>query len=203
VGSKDNILGNVSSRTYRAEETYAIKNGKWYYEVEIFTAGSIKIGWSNITQACTIADISEDPDSYTFDCSAARKWHLGNDVFGKKCCIGDVVGVMIDLQDKTISFSLNGEFLLDPVGSESAFENININGGFVPAFNLSNGQKIKVNFGQDVNSLRYFTNCGLQEGYEPFAVNMTKQITFWYSNEIPIFETVTQNHESLEMIRNR
>ena len=195
-------IGNQASRTYRAEATYAIKNGKWYYECEILTVGSIKIGWSNIC-SCPNADIGEDPDSYTYDCSAARKYHIGNDLFGKKCAVGDVIGVMIDLQDKTISFSQNGEFLMDSVGSENAFESIVINEGFVPAFNLANGQKIRVNFGQDVNSLRYFTNCGLQEGYEPFAVNMTKQITFWYSNEIPIFEAVTDDHESLEIIKNK
>lgn len=107
---------------------------------------------------------------------------------------------MIDLQDRTISFSLNGELLMDSVGSESAFENIT-NDGFVPAFTLGCGQRIKVNFGQDVNSLKFFTNCGLQEGYEPFAVNMTRSITFWYSNEIPIFENIDENHETLEIIK--
>jgi ryanodine receptor 2 len=124
---------------------------------------------------------------------------MGNEGFGKICNVGDVVGVMIDLKDKTISFSLNGELLLDAVGSESAFENINSNEGYVPSFTLFSGQKIKLNFGQDVNSLRYFTNCGLQESYEPFAVNMTKSITFWYSNEIPIFDLVEDNNESLEV----
>lgn len=109
---------------------------------------------------------------------------------------------MIDLQDKTISFSLNGEVLMDSVGSESAFEGINSTEGYVPAFALASGQRIRLNFGQDVNSLKYFTNCGLQEGYEPFAVNMTKTITFWYTNEIPTFEYIDDNHETLEIIRN-
>lgn len=126
---------------------------------------------------------------------------MGSEAFGKVCNVGDIVGVMIDFQDKNISFSLNGEFLLDSVGSEIAFEGINADdGGYVPAFTLLSGQKIRVNFGQDVNSLRYFTNCGLQEGYEPFAVNMTKAITFWYSDQIPIFQNIEENHDSLEIV---
>lgn len=192
----------VSSRTYRAEKTYAITSGKWYYEVEICTIGCIEIGWSSVLSNPNI-DISEDPESYSFDCSAACKYHNGSDPFGKTCTIGDIIGVMIDCQDKTICFSLNGEFLMDAVGSESAFENINTNDGFLPAFTLFNGQRIRVNLGQDVNSLRYFTNCGLQEGYEPFAVNMTRQITFWYSNQVPLFENVDENNETLEIVRNK
>ncbi len=188
------------SRTYRAEKTYAIKAGKWYYEVEILSNGPIKIGWSNLDLNPNL-DISNDPSSYSFDCSAARKCHAGSDPFGKTCSVGDIVGVMIDLQDKTISFSLNGELLIDAVGSETAFDGISATDEYVPEFTLYSGQKIRVNFGQDVNSLKFFTNCGLQEGYEPFAVNMTKPITFWYSNEVPIFENVEESHESLEMIR--
>lgn len=145
-------------------------------------------------------DISSDLVSFAFDVSASTKWHSNSsDHFGKACVVGDIVGVMIDLVDKTVSFSLNGEFLLDSVGSEAAFDTIAID-SYVPAFSLYSGQKIRVNFGQDVNSLRYFTNCGLQEGYEPFAVNMTKPITFWYSNEVPTFETIEESHESLEII---
>lgn len=42
--------------------------------------------------------------------------------------------------------------------------------GYVPGFTMGFNQQGKVNFGQDVNSLKYFTCCGLQEGYEPFCV---------------------------------
>lgn len=164
--------------------------------------GIIKVGWSTLSCDPNV-DISTDANSYSFDTYSARKWHNGSDPFGKKCSPGDIVGVMIDLQDKTISFSLNGEPLMDSVGSESAFENISINEGYVPAFTLFSGQKVRVNFGQDVNSLKYFTNCGLQEGYEPFAVNMTKSITLWYSNEIPLFDLVDDDHEALEVIRTK
>jgi hypothetical protein len=202
-GSKDSSTINKSnSRTYRAERTYAINSGKWYYEVEILSNGPIIVGWSSVS-CLSNTDISEDPKSYSFDCSIARKWHLGSEPFGKVCSPGDVLGVMIDFQDKNICFSLNGEFLIDQVGSEIAFENIATGddiGGYVPAVSLFNGQRIRLNFGQDVNSLKFFTNCGLQEGYEPFAVNMTKQITFWYSHQIPTFQNIDESNESLEIL---
>ena len=105
---------------------------------------------------------------------------------------------MLDLQDRTISFSLNGELLLDSVGSETAFNDVDISEGYVPAVTLGTAQKAKFNFGQDVNSLKYFTNYGLQEGYEPFCVNMSRQITLWYSKEIPLFSVINSNHETIE-----
>jgi hypothetical protein len=29
---------------------------------------------------------------------------------------------------------------------------------------------VRLNFGHDVDTFKYFTMCGLQEGYEPFCV---------------------------------
>ena len=66
-------------------------------------------------------------------------------------------------------FSLNGELLVDPSAGDAAFSEI---GGetFVPAATLGIGQKCRLNFGHEVDSFKYFTMCGLQEGYEPFCV---------------------------------
>lgn len=197
---KENSQNKITSRTYRAEKTYAISSGKWYYEAEILSTGPIKVGWACVTCSAD-HEIGADIHSYAFDGYNARKLHHTSDSFGKKWNAGDIVGVMIDLQDRTISYSLNGELLLDSIGSETAFNDIDINQSYVPAFTLGIGQKLKLNFGQDVNSLRYFTNFGLQEGYEPFCVNMSRQITLWYSKEIPIFSTVSSNHETIEVIR--
>ena len=102
----DNSHKRFASRTFRTEKTYAIFSGKWYYEVEILSMGIIKVGWSTLSCDPNV-DISTDANSYSFDTYSARKWHNGSDPFGKKCSPGDIVGVMIDLQDKTISFSLN------------------------------------------------------------------------------------------------
>lgn len=74
---------------------------------------------------------------------------------------------------------------------------------------LAAGQKGKFNFGQDSNSLRFFTTCGLQEGYEPFCVyvknkyfiyllfnlfrNMFRPMPFWYAKRLPRFAELDVN----------
>lgn len=70
---------------------------------------------------------------------------------------------------KSTGFSLNGELLMDALGGETTFADVQ-GDNFVPACTLGVGQKAKLTFGQDVTTLKYFTTCGLQEGYEPFCV---------------------------------
>lgn len=68
-------------------------------------------------------------------------------------------------------FSLNGELLMDALGGETSFADVQSDGvGFVPACTLGVGQKARLTYGQNVDSLKFFTTCGLQEGYEPFCV---------------------------------
>lgn len=175
----DKLLGRTKNlkyqvRSYRAEKIYAITSGKWYYEVEILTAGFIKLGWAtlNFTADCELGD---DENSWAFEVGQLKKIHHQQvDQFGKLVNVGDIIGCMLDLNDKNICFSLNGELLLDSSGSEIAFSDINVTGnstsetadcvGFVPAFTLGVDQKIRLILGQDINALKFFTNCGLQEG---------------------------------------
>ena len=60
--------------------------------------------------------------------------------------------------------------MMDRLGQEIAFKGIDVSHAYVPAFTMGAGQRGKVNFGRDVDSLKFFTCCGLQEGYEPFCV---------------------------------
>lgn len=53
-------------RTYRAEQTYAVEAGKWYYEVEVLTPGYSKVGWAHVT--CKAGkELGTDGLSYAFD----------------------------------------------------------------------------------------------------------------------------------------
>lgn len=56
-----------------------------------------------------------------------------------------------------------------------------------------------MNFGKDVSTLKYFTICGLQEGFEPFAVNMNRDVTMWLSKRLPQFVPVPSNHQHIEV----
>ena len=175
-----------TSRTYRVTKLFGVTSGKWYYECEILTEGQIKIGWS-LADGSPDFELGGDVSSWCYDGSNEQKGHAGSfDYYGKCWAVGDIVGVFLDLTDRTVSFSLNGELLAD-VGGDAAFADV-AGEAFIPANTLGTGQRIKLNFGHDVDTLKFFTQTGLQEGYEPFCVNMTRAVTFWYTKQQPIFE---------------
>ncbi|XP_043283357.1 ryanodine receptor isoform X10 [Venturia canescens] len=180
-------MRQLSFRTYRVEKHYGVSSGKWYFEFEVLTAGPMRVGWAkaDCSPGCMLGS---DENTWAFDGYNEEKVYSSTaETFGKQWQVGDVVGVFLDLIDRTISFSLNGELLMDALGGETSFADVQ-GECFVPAFTLGVGQKAKLTFGQDVNTLQYFTTCGLQEGYEPFCVNMNRHVTFWYTKDQPIFE---------------
>lgn len=121
---------------------------------QVLTDGFMKIGWMDVA-APPATKLGVDEFSYGFDGHLVKKWHQGAEQYGREwkvkgrgCSIGgirwhkeryligqigDVVGCFLDLNDRTISFSLNGELLLDPSGSEMAFDNVQPIDGFVLA----------------------------------------------------------------------
>ncbi|XP_035212318.1 ryanodine receptor-like isoform X2 [Stegodyphus dumicola] len=194
VGKKDFI--KYDQRTYRAESTYAVTSGKWYFEFEVMTPGSMKVGWATLSFIPSV-ELGGDEHSWAYDGHLGCKKHGGGtEGYGKQWQVGDVVGCLLDIHDKTISYTLNGELLLDAMGGETAFSDIPTEEGFVPAFTFGIGQRAKLVFGQDVNHLKYFTVCGLQEGFEPFCVNMNRNMTFWYNKDEAIFINVDDMTES-------
>lgn len=180
-------LRQAAFRTYRAEKNYAVSTGKWYFEFEILTAGPMRVGWAK-AECAPGCMLGADDNTWAFDGYNEEKVFSNvAESFGKQWQINDVVGVFLDLIDHTISFSLNGELLMDALGGETTFADVQ-GEIFVPAFTLGVGQKARLCFGQDVTMLKYFTTCGLQEGYEPFCVNMNRAVTYWYTKDHPIFE---------------
>lgn len=71
--------------------------------------------------------------------------------------------------------------------------------GFIPVCALGLSQVGRINLGQNVSSLRYFAICGLQEGFEPFAINMKRDITMWFSKSLPQFVPVPSDHNHIEV----
>lgn len=72
--------------------------------------------------------------------------------------------------------------------------------GFIPVCTLGLSQVGRINLGQNVSSLRYFAICGLQEGFEPFAINMKRDTTMWFSKSLPQFVPVPGDHNHIEVI---
>nr|XP_015292504.1 PREDICTED: ryanodine receptor 2 isoform X9 [Macaca fascicularis] len=187
-------------RIFRAEKTYAVKAGRWYFEFETVTAGDMRVGWSR--PGCQPdQELGSDERAFAFDGFKAQRWHQGNEHYGRSWQAGDVVGCMVDMNEHTMMFTLNGEILLDDSGSELAFKDFDVGDGFIPVCSLGVAQVGRMNFGKDVSTLKYFTICGLQEGYEPFAVNTNRDITMWLSKRLPQFLQVPSNHEHIEVTR--
>ncbi|XP_062344990.1 ryanodine receptor 2 [Cinclus cinclus] len=187
-------------RIFRTEKTYAVKSGKWYFEFEAVTAGDMRVGWTR-PGCLPDQELGSDEEAFVFDGFKAQRWHQGNEHFGRSWLAGDVVGCMVDMNEHTMMFTLNGEILLDDSGSELAFKDFEVADGFLPVCSLGPSQVGRMNFGKDVSTLKYFTICGLQEGYEPFAVNTNRDITIWLSKRLPQFLPVPQNHEHIEVMR--
>uniref|UniRef100_A0A8B9CUG2 Ryanodine receptor 2 n=1 Tax=Anser brachyrhynchus TaxID=132585 RepID=A0A8B9CUG2_9AVES len=185
---------------FRTEKTYAVKAGKWYFEFEAVTAGDMRVGWTR-PGCLPDQELGSDDEAFVFDGFKAQRWHQGNEHFGRSWLAGDVVGCMVDMNEHTMMFTLNGEILLDDSGSELAFKDFEVGDGFLPVCSLGPSQVGRMNFGKDVSTLKFFTICGLQEGYEPFAVNTNRDITIWLSKRLPQFLPVPQNHEHIEVMR--
>uniref|UniRef100_A0A8C5PNN5 Ryanodine receptor 1 n=1 Tax=Leptobrachium leishanense TaxID=445787 RepID=A0A8C5PNN5_9ANUR len=191
---------SIEVRIFRAEKSYAVKSGKWYFEFEAVTTGEMRVGWAR-PEVRPDVELGADELAYVFNGCRGQRWHIGSEPFGRNWLPGDVVGCMVDLTEMNIMFTLNGEMLISDSGSDLAFKDIEIGDGFIPVCSLGMSQVGRLNLGQDVGSLRYFTICGLQEGFEPFAINMKRDITVWFSKSLPQFVPVLPDHGHVEVSR--
>ena len=56
-----------------------------------------------------------------------------------------------------------------------------------------------MNLGMDASTFKFYTMCGLQEGFEPFAVNMNRDVAVWFSKRLPTFVNVPKDHPQIEV----
>ncbi|KAI3364144.1 hypothetical protein L3Q82_010961 [Scortum barcoo] len=187
-------------RLFRVEQTYAVKTGKWYFEFEALSGGDMRVGWAR--PGCRPdVELGADDQAFVFDGYRGRRMHAGSRYFGHPWKKGDVVGCMINMEDKSMLFTLNGELLITNKGSELCFTDFETEDGFIPVCSLGMSQIGRMNLGKDASTFKYYTMCGLQEGFEPFAVNMNRDITMWFSKRLPTFVNVPQDHMHIEVTR--
>ncbi|XP_072481376.1 ryanodine receptor 3 isoform X5 [Notamacropus eugenii] len=187
-------------RFFRVEQSYAVKSGKWYFEFEVVTGGDMRVGWAR--PGCRPdVELGADDQAFVFEGSKGQRWHQGSGYFGRSWQPGDVVGCMINLDDASMIFTLNGELLITNKGSELAFADYEIENGFVPICSLGLSQIGRMNLGMDASTFKYYTMCGLQEGFEPFAVNMNRDVAMWFSKRLPTFVNVPKDHAHIEVTR--
>ena len=122
-----------------------VYKGHWCYEVTLITNGLFQIGFSQLNTLCNrTSGVGDGLDSYAYDGYRITSWNKNQKKYGKPWDIGDVIGVAIDLEERTIEYFLNGEKL------GIAFENIQVgeNIAYFPSLTFSNNQKCYVNLGQ-------------------------------------------------------
>lgn len=91
-----------------------LTSGKWYYEAVLETAGCLQIGWADGSFAghCH-ADrgdgCGDGPSSWAFDGWRRYRWHATATEWGCRWKQGDVVGCLVDMDERVVAFTLNGQ----------------------------------------------------------------------------------------------
>ncbi|XP_051764457.1 E3 ubiquitin-protein ligase RNF123 isoform X2 [Ctenopharyngodon idella] len=154
----DDLLGVIGHSNFSSiRATTCVYKGKWVYEVLISSQGLMQIGWCTLNCRFNQEEgVGDTPDSYAYDGNRVRKWNVTTTNYGKSWAAGDIVSCLIDLDEGTITFCLNGQSL------GVAFSNIKTGPGvaYFPAISLSFKESVAFNFGS--RPLRYPV-----EGYLP------------------------------------
>jgi len=72
-----------------------------------------------------------------------------------------------------------------------------LSAGLLPVVSVGVNQAGRLNLGRQGASLRCFALYGLQEGYQPFAVNMAREPPLWMSWRQPQFTSILPHHRDL------
>nr|XP_061794423.1 ryanodine receptor 2-like [Nerophis lumbriciformis] len=204
---KENIIlsngcffSSEKCRVLRADKSFAVTRGKWYFECELVTAGNIRVGWAR--PGCTPdKELGSDDQAFVFDGFEARWYHQGGEPLGRAWQRADVVGCLVDMTESTMMVTLNGELLFNDRGSELAAQDFDIRDGLLPVVSVGVNQVVRLNLGRQEGSLQYFSVCGLQEGYEPFAVNMARDPSLWMSWKQAQFKSILPDDPHLQVSR--
>ncbi|XP_061600533.1 ryanodine receptor 2 isoform X1 [Cololabis saira] len=198
--SKPSLFSSEKYRVFRPDKSYAVTGGKWYFEFEVLTEGCMRVGWAR--PGCTPdKELGSDDQAYVFDGSEGQWYHQGGEPLGRPWLRGDVVGCLVDMVESTMMVTLNGELLFNDRGAELAAKDFDIRDGLLPVVSVGLNQVARLNLGQQVNSLQYFSVCGLQEGYKPFASNMASYPALWMSWKQPQFTSISPNDHSYQVTR--
>uniref|UniRef100_A0A8C4PAL7 E3 ubiquitin-protein ligase RNF123 n=1 Tax=Dromaius novaehollandiae TaxID=8790 RepID=A0A8C4PAL7_DRONO len=158
----DDLLGVIGHSNFGSiRATTCVYKGKWIYEVLISSQGLMQIGWCTLSCRFNQEEgVGDTPDSYAYDGNRVRKWNVTTTNYGKSWAAGDIVSCLIDLDEGTIAFCLNG------ISLGTAFDNITRGAGmaYFPAISLSFKESVAFNFGS--RPLRYPLAAG-RGGYRP------------------------------------
>ena len=127
-------------------------SGKWYYEAILETAGCLQIGWADGSFAghCH-ADrgdgCGDGPSSWAFDGWRRYRWHSTATEWGCRWREGDVVGCLVDMDDRVVSFTLNGEDESIGMGKAFSGEGFRPCGGVYACVSFNRREKLRLILG--------------------------------------------------------
>ena len=166
-----------------------IISGKWCYEVTILTNGLFQIGFCQLNTPFTRhAGVGDDKTSYAFDGYRKIAWNGEKKMYGRYWECGDVIGVCIDMDKRTIEFYLNGESLGIAFSNISKGDNV----AYFPALSIYTKESCIFNFGQLPFKYEY-------KNYQSFDTPISKingidviisdMLQMWGKNILPLLET--------------
>uniref|UniRef100_A0AAV2JJ13 Ryanodine receptor 2-like n=1 Tax=Knipowitschia caucasica TaxID=637954 RepID=A0AAV2JJ13_KNICA len=184
------------------DKSYAVTEGKWYFEFETVTAGNMRVGWAR--PGCVPdRELGSDDRAFVFSGDEAQWYHQGGVPLGTlPWQEGDVVSCMLDTAERTIKVALNGDLLFNEKGTEMVAKDFRLNDGLLPIVGLGVNQMGKLNLGSKPESLQYFSVCGLQEGYQPFADHMAHAPSFWLTWWQPQFTSIKPDDPNVLITKN-
>eukprot|EP00941_MAST-03F_sp_MAST-3F-sp1_P001008 g1008.t1 len=143
IDLKENTIKNrIGFGTARSK--VPLNKGIGYFEIQIVSGKTMQVGWATelFSPNSDVGNgVGDDSNSWAFDGSRMKRWTNGNGVtYGSKWKNGDIIGCLLDLNKKEMSFSINGKDL------GVAFSNFNDTACYYPAVSLDRGcVKLKCN----------------------------------------------------------
>ena len=138
-----------------------LTTGKWYYEAVLLTAGCLQIGWADSSfaghcQSDRGDGCGDGPSSWAYDGWRRYRWHSSPTEWGCRWQEGDVVGCFVDMDEKKISFHLNGQG--EEIGMGLAFSGSGFRpcGGVYACVSFNRREKIQLVLGDEKSSCFHY-----------------------------------------------
>ncbi|KAG1690342.1 hypothetical protein DVH05_028222 [Phytophthora capsici] len=123
--------------------------GNWFYEVEVVTSGLIQVGWiDGYFQGSSDQGegVGDHAHSWSYDGNRQRRWNSGSSSYGEKWRAGDIIGCLLDLTTREMTFFRNG-VNLGVAYSELKCSVDDKRSGMMPGISLERGEIIRINLG--------------------------------------------------------